>query len=212
MFLFGCLLHLTCLAQSRVWQARVATGTVYNLPTHLSIRQAHEAAITLKAKYRTEPFRSPFYYDFFLSAIKANRGVGVKFTHHKLILESTHNDIQLFSITDGFNLLTVNRLFSRQGFTWSFGGGIVITHPESTIRQQTFPENKGILKSGYFISGPAIEAAVSKQLYLTKHLYLSVEGRTSGSYVRVPVADGYANVSNVAFHLLGGIGYQVFNK
>jgi aspartate-semialdehyde dehydrogenase len=37
---------------------------------------------------------------------------------------------------------------------------------------------------------------------------MSLDGRVSASYVRVPVAHGHASVPNLALHLHAGLGYQ----
>jgi hypothetical protein len=191
----------------RFWEASVAPGAVYNIPTRLTVRQGSNP-ISLVARYRTDPFQSPFYYGLKLATWKGNKGIAAKLTHHKLILKNRPQEIQLFSITDGFNLLTINRMYFSKGFIWSFGAGIVITHPESIIRQQSFPENKGMLSSGYYVSGPTAELALSRKHIIYHNFYVFGEGRFTGSYVQVPVVNGYAAVSNLAFHVLAGIGYQ----
>lgn len=116
---------------------------VHNFRTPLNIYQANAEPIRMKAKYRTETFTPPVYYDVRLNTWKEKKGWELKFTHHKLILANKPPGVQRFSITDGFHLLTLNRLWRKEGFTWSAGTGIVITHPESTIRNKAFPENKG---------------------------------------------------------------------
>ena len=92
------------------------------------------------------------------------------------------------------------------------GGGIVITHPESTIRNKPFPENKGLFHDGYYISGPTLEAAITKQYYFSERWFVMGEGRITGSWVRVPVTEGYADVTNVALHFLGGFGFKVIRN
>ncbi|GAB3539218.1 hypothetical protein GCM10027443_35470 [Pontibacter brevis] len=200
------------LAQERHWEVGIAGGVAHNLKTPLSIRQADATPIRLSANYRTEPFTPPVYYDVRVSSWKAGKGWELKFTHHKLILQNKPPEVQRFSITDGFNLLTLNRLWQKKGLTLSAGGGIVITHPESTVRNKPFPESRGILNKGYYVSGPTLEAAVSKRLYFAARWFAFCEGRASASYVQVPVADGHARVTNAAVHLLFGAGMRLGKK
>ena len=199
-------------AQGRSWEVAIGGGATYNFTTPLSIYQDDQPEIKIKARYRTEPFRAPVYYDIRVNKWRENTGWALKFTHHKIILENLPPEIQRFSITDGFNLLTANRLWRRNNFSWSVGGGVVITHPESTIRQKPYPENKGLLNQGYYISGPTLEAAVAQRYYLFNRLFLSGEARVTGSWVRVPVVSGHANVTNAALHLVAGLGFNLTKK
>jgi len=196
-------------AQDRSWEGAVAGGAAHNFHTPLHITQRNAEKIELEAAYRTEPFKPPVYYDIRISTWHQAKGWELKFTHHKLILENLPPQVQRFSITDGFNLLTLNRLWLVQGLTFSAGVGLVITHPESTIRQQPYPENKGLFNKGYYISGPTLEAAIAKRYYFASRWFLLGEGRLTASYVEVPVADGEASVSNVALHGLLGIGMRL---
>lgn len=203
------LMPLLSVGQKRTWEAGLAGGVVYNFQSPLRIQQNDAPLIRIGARYRTEPFTPPVYYDVRVSSWKNTHGWEVKFTHHKLILRNRPPEIQRFSITDGFNLLTVNRLWLHHGLIWSAGGGIVITHPESTIRNKAYPENRGILNKGYYISGPTVEAAVAKRLDLGEQWFAFGEGRATASYVRVPVADGHAHVTNLALHFLLGAGFKL---
>jgi hypothetical protein len=195
--------------QSRSWEIAVAGGAVHNFKTPLRIQQHDFESIRLNARYRTEPFNPPLYYDIRISTRKEASGWELKFTHHKLILRNNPPEVQRFSITDGFNLLTLNRMWLYKGLTLSAGGGIVITHPESTIRNRPFPENKGILNKGYYVSGPTLEAAVAKRYFFADKWFLLGEGRMTASYVEVPVADGTARLANVALHGLLGVGFSL---
>ncbi|RDV16765.1 hypothetical protein DXT99_03010 [Pontibacter diazotrophicus] len=203
------MMPLLSLGQERSWEIGIAGGAVHNFRSPLRIQQADAAPIRLMADYRTEPFTPPIYYDVRLSSLKEEKGWELKFTHHKLILHNNPPEVQRLSITDGFNLLTINRLWQIKGLTWSAGAGIVITHPESTIRNKPFPENRGIFHKGYYISGPTVEAAVAKRYYFSERWFAFCEGRVTASYVQVPVVDGHARVTNAAVHLLFGAGMRL---
>ncbi len=203
------LLPVAGLGQGRTWEVAVAGGAVHNFRTPLHIRQSDAADIEIDATYHTEPFNPPVYYDIRVSTWQNDKGWELKFTHHKLILDNLPPEVQRFSITDGYNLLTLNRLWLVHGLTLSAGAGLVITHPESTIHGVPYPENRGIFNKGYYISGPMAEAAVAKRYYLADRWFILGEGRVSASYVEVPVANGEARLSNIALHGLLGMGFKI---
>ncbi len=203
------LLPLGTLAQTRTWEAAISGGAAANFRTPLRINQNDAPGIKLNARYRTEPFNPPVYYDVRVGTWQNTKGWALKMTHHKIILNNRPPEVQRFSITDGFNLLTVSRLWQKYGLIWSVGGGAVITHPESTVRGQAFPERGGLLGTGYFLSGPTVEAAVAKRYYVAKRWFVLGEGRVTASYVRVPIRNGHAQVTNAAVHGLLGVGFQL---
>jgi hypothetical protein len=196
--------------QSRTWELGIAGGSVYSFRSPLRIQQDDAAPIRIISHYITEPFTPPVYYDVRVNTWNEAKGWQLKFTHHKLILQNRPPEVQRFSITDGFNLLTINRLWRSKGFICSVGGGVVITHPESTIRNKPFPENGGILNKGYYISGPTVEAALAKQFCFGERWFVFGEGRVTASYVHVPVVDGHAKVTNAALHFLLGTGLKLY--
>ena len=202
-------LPLAGLGQGRSWEVAVAGGAAHNFRTPLHIEQNDLADLEVDARYRTEPFHPPVYYDIRVSTWQNDKGWELKFTHHKLILDNLPPEVQRFSITDGYNLLTANRLWLVHGLALSIGAGMVITHPESTVRGIPYPENKGIFNKGYYISGPLAEAAVAKRLYFADRWFILGEGRITASYVEVPLAHGEARLTNVTLHGLLGVGFKI---
>lgn len=95
----------------------MAGGAAYNFRTPLHIKQRNAQNIEIDADYRTEPFTPPVYYDIRVSTWQSDRGWELKFTHHKLILDNTPPEVQRFSITNGYNFLTLNRLWQSKGLT-----------------------------------------------------------------------------------------------
>jgi len=132
--------------------------------------------------------------------------------HLKLFLENKPDSVQNFDISHGFNLLNINRSWKLQGFIFRAGAGVVLAHPESTIREKKLDEHKGILNSGYYIGGPTINMGISKHFYFSKKFFLSAEIKTSVSYANVPVYDGNADVYNTAIHVILGLGYTFVDK
>ncbi|AYA35830.1 hypothetical protein D3Y59_01465 [Hymenobacter oligotrophus] len=197
------------LAQQRSWEATVSGGAAFNVPSPLRIQQHGAAPLKFQARYRTKPLRPPVYYDARLATWRGRQGWALRLTHHKIILRNRPLEVQRFSITDGFNLLTLTRQWQRRGLTWAAGAGAVITHPESTVRGRAFAERGGLLGTGYFLSGPVVEAGVAKRQAIGPRWFVQAEVRATAAYVRVPIADGHANVTNLAAHALLGLGFRI---
>jgi hypothetical protein len=182
-------------------------GAAYNFRLPLVIRQDGADNIRLNAEYDTKAFETPMYYSARLGWWQDNRSWELELIHHKLTLENKPPEVEHFSITHGFNLLTVNRAWKTPRFIWRLGVGVVITHPESTIRGKTFEQNGGIA-DGYYLSGPTTQIAVEKRFYLYKNLFVSIEAKYTLSWVHVPIKDGSADVWNSAVHGLFGLGFD----
>ena len=191
------------------WTLEAFLGTALNIPTPLTIIQKAHPDITLTARYKEHAFEGFPYYALRVSRWSKNRAWELDFVHHKIYLDNPPSDVQNFSISDGFNLLMVNRAWKTKRFIWRVGAGVIITHPESTVRDKAFDETKGLFSQGFYISGPAIQGAIEKRIFLWKGLYVAFEGKLTGSFARVSIVEGQANVPNVAFHILVGLGYWI---
>lgn len=199
-------------AAQQTLRFEVLSGLVYNFPSPLIIHQDGYETIRIKAKYRSEPFDLPPYYDFRLTLWQRDSAAwGLKFTHHKLILDNPGGDIQHFEITHGYNIFSITRLWKRKGFIFNIAGGAVIANPQSNIRHLYF-QGGGLFNNGYYLSGVVGEAAVGKQIRITRDLYLSGEIRFTAAWARVKVNQGHADVPNTAIHFLAGIGYSLASR
>ncbi len=128
--------------------------------------------------------------------------------HHKIYLENNPPEVQRFEITHGYNLLALARRW-REGdgsLGYTLGAGVVIGHPETTVRGRTQPEEGGLFGHGYHLAGATLLAGVGERFDLSKRFYASVEGKFTASYARVPIRDGHASGPNVAVHVLVGGG------
>jgi hypothetical protein len=191
------------------WTLEAFLGTALNFPTPLTIAQNGHPDITLTARYKEHAFEGFPYYALRVSRWSKNRAWELDFVHHKIYLDNPPPDVQNFSISDGFNLLIVNRAWKTKKFIWRIGAGVIITHPESIVREKAFDESKGMLSQGFYISGPTIQGAIEKRIFLWKGLYVAFEGKLTASYARVSIVEGQADVPNVAFHILVGLGYWI---
>jgi len=50
--------------------------------------------------------------------------------------------------------------------------------------------------------------AISKPIRLGGRFYINTEAKTTLAYSYIKVAEGHANVYNIAFHLVLGIGFD----
>jgi hypothetical protein len=182
-------------------------GSSVSAPSPLSITQEGRPDLDFTAHWATRPFLDTWYYAGRIGLWKGNRGWLLDFTHHKIYLTNAPPEIQRFRITNGMNLFTLSRGFRRGQLTYAVGAGPVITFPKTRVRDERLEAGRGFL-GGYFLSGANLMGSVTRRFPLMSGLFLSLDGRVSASYVRVPVARGHASVPNFALHVHAGVGYQ----
>lgn len=182
-------------------------GSSVSAPSPLSITQHGRPGLDFMARWATRPFLDTWYYAGRIGLWTGNRGWLLDFIHHKIYLTNAPPEVQRFRITNGMNLFTVSRGFRRGQLTYAVGAGPVITFPKNRVRDERLEAGRGFL-GGYFLSGANLMGSVTRRFPLTSGLFLSLDGRVSASYVRVPVARGHASVPNLALHVHAGVGYQ----
>jgi hypothetical protein len=194
-------------AQSR-WSFEAHGGEVYNLPMPLIIKQQGYSDVKLTAIYHTEALTLPVYWDLRLSRWQKDKSWEFEVIHHKLYLNNTSTEVQKFNISHGFNMLLVNRGFDKKKFHYRAGTGIVLAHPESNIRGKEFGDSGDDFDLRYYISGPIVNFSLGKHYRLNNRFYINAEAKTTLAYAQIKVADGKAEVYNIAFHLILGIGFD----
>ncbi len=202
-------LFLASQAQSN-WSFEINSGLVYNVPMPLVIKQEGFSDIKFIARYFTEPLTLPIYYDIRLGRWKDSKMWELELIHHKLYLENTTSEVQKFNISHGFNMIMVNRGFDQKFIRYRVGAGIIVAHPESNIRGKEFEDSGYDSNSGYYLSGPVLNLAISKPIRLGSRLFINAEAKTTFAYSRIKIVEGYSDVYNLAFHLILGIGYEFF--
>lgn len=189
------------------WSLQIFGGVPFNFNLPLTIHQSGHPDMKITGKYDSRPFESPHYYAWRVGAWNGNRAWELELVHSKLYLRNKPPEVQEFSISHGYNLLTINRAWEVKGLIYRAGLGVVITHPETTIRGLPHPEGGG-LYDGYYLSGPTVQGAVEKRFHLWKWFIASLEAKLTATYARIPVENGHADVPNLAVHGLFGIGVQ----
>jgi hypothetical protein len=128
--------------------------------------------------------------------------------HHKIYLGNPLEPLESFSISDGFNILFLNRIVNGEKAVFRSGIGLVFAHMDVSMKERKrFFLNGGI--SGAYISGVSIQGSVEKWLYESQRHFVNVESKLTLSYVRPPVSDNseeYAEINNIAIHFLLGFG------
>jgi hypothetical protein len=182
-------------------------GSSVSAPSPLSIRQWGQPNLDFTAHWATRPFLDTWYYGGRIGFWSGNRGWLLDYTHHKIYLTNGPPEVQRFRITNGMNLFTISRGFRRRHLTYAVGAGPVITFPINRVRGRKLESDRGFL-GGYFLSGANLMASATRRFPLTAGFFLSLDGRVSATYVRVPIHGGHAAVPNLALHLHAGVGFQ----
>jgi len=191
-----------------MWTAEAFGGSSYSFPTPLRIRQPGYEDIDITARYETKPFEKDPYYAWRIGKWQDGSAWEFEQVHQKLYLTNKPAEVQQFQITYGYSLFTLNRAWKSGGFIYRLGAGVVVTNTFSTVRGEKYEQTGGLFDTGNYLSGATIQGAVGKRIYLTKNLFLALEGKLTASYARVNIANGYAQVPNAAVHWLFGLGYD----
>jgi len=191
------------------WNVEGYLGAPVNLSTPLSIEQSGQPALRVTARYETRPFEAPWYYHAHVGYWRGKTEWAVELTHHKIFLTNPPAEAERFASSHGYKLFTVNRGWELPFDIWArVGLGVVLSHPESTVRGQTFGENGGFFGLGFYLSGAVATAAIQKRVYLVGGFFVAATGMLSASYAVLPVVDGHATTPNIALHGLLGFGYR----
>ncbi len=177
------------------------------MPSRLTIRQQGQPDIAFTARFATRPFAEVPYY-----AVRVGRESGrsaweFELLHHKLYLANPPEEVQRFQMSHGYNFLLVNRAWRLAPFDLRAGLGVVMPHPENTVRGQRFDEGGGWLGTGWYFCGPGAQVAFARGLTFG-HWDVALEGKLTAAWTRVPVVSGSADLANVALHLLVVPGYR----
>ncbi len=209
-FLGLCLLILTPKARAN-FLMEGSLGTAYSLPSEVHIYQDGEATLHFLGTWSNETFRQAPYYAIRLGGwTQGPQSSGWEFEniHHKVVLNNNPPEVQNFKATFGFNFFLLNRAWDLKWLILRLGVGPIIAHPITTVRGEAYNSAVGgILGSQYFLVGAGLQLSVQRRFYLGKHFFLSAEGKMTAAWANLPVARGTSQISNVAFHILGGTGY-----
>jgi len=189
------------------WAIEFLVGVPFSFPSSMAIRQGEEPDLRHRPRFASRPFNRPLYYAVRIGKWDGSDGWELEMNHDKLYLSNPTREVEHFAISHGFNRITLNRAMERGDLVWRLGAGVVITHPENTVRGRRFPEEGGILGMGYHLSGPTAMGAIGARIGPRAGPFLPLEGMGTASWVRVPVAGGNADFAVAGLHGLVGTGY-----
>ncbi|MBI5538476.1 MAG: hypothetical protein HY951_00320 [Bacteroidia bacterium] len=223
-FIFFIITSTSVFSQTK-WSFEFCGGIPYNLPSNIKIHQSGFDDIKISnAKFYSEPFALPPYWDWRFCYVKKNRVIELEAIHHKLYLDNMPDEIKRFSISHGFNMFFINYckvskcslLINDKVLTgdvfFRVGLGAVFAHPETEIRGYIFEDKGEFLNTNYYLSGPAINLGIGKRWYLLKRLYFNTEIKSTVAYAKIPVALGYAKVFTSSVQFIGGLGFDFVSK
>lgn len=207
-YIFVVFLVLPTCVLAGTWSFEGGSGYVYNFPTPVKIEQSGYPDLNFTAKFSTKPLKFPPYYYFRLGYWFGDDAIELENMHQKLYLDNNPPEVNDFTITDGYNLFTINyaRLYNK--YIFRVGAGVVMTHPETNIRGKEFDESGGLFNAGYYFSGPIGQVSVARRFYIWRNLFVNLEGKFTAAWARINIVDGHANVPNLALHANVGIGYD----
>lgn len=193
-------------ASDVAWHFEAGLGAAHSIGSTLTIEQEPLPRIEIDAEWESRSFESPLYYAWRVSRWSDDRAWALRFIHHKVYLANPTVDVERFSVSHGYNLLTAERGWGLRA-VWLWAGlGVVVAHPESTVRGRTRAEDQGgPLGGGYFVTGPAASLALARRLALGGRFGLVLEARAAACRARVPVAGGEASVPNASLHVTLGV-------
>jgi hypothetical protein len=185
------------------WTFEGFFGTAFSAPSTLTVSQTGYPDVSFTAHWETRPTASRQYYAWRLAKWNSDRGWIVEHVHHKAYLTNPTDIVTDFEVSHGYNLLTVDRGWKRGKYVLMFGGGAVVTWTHSEVRGKRYPHD-----SPYDLSGVTVQGGAGRQFDLSKHVFVTAEGKLTASWASVPIVDGHAKVPNFAFHVLAGAGWS----
>ena len=197
-------LSLPAAAADTGWSAEFLLGGAWNASTEVEISQSGHPDLVFDADFATEPFTQPRYWALRFNHHRTGRLWSLELLHHKLIMRDPPPEVADFSITHGTNIISLQHAWLRPRWRFLVLAGVVVAHPENTVRGLKLPEEGGLFGVGYQVTGPALGAGVGAHLELNGWLDLNAEARLMVAWLRVDVVDGRASFTNLAAHLLLG--------
>lgn len=198
----------TNLFSQKYWTFELHGGWANNISLPLRIKQSGHPDIYIKrAVYTSEPFTSPYYWDWRFCKHINKHSIEFEAIHHKLYLQNKPHEVQRFGISHGFNMLTLNYGYKFKYFLLRNGIGSVLMHPESTIRNRVYKEGPGFDIQGYVLRGLVYNVAIAKQFHFFRNrCFLNTELKTTFARANAPIVDGYATVNNISLQAIAGLG------
>jgi len=175
----------------------------------LSIHREDGKDYVINAMYDSRPYDDSSYWSGRLEWWDRGAAWELEVIHHKLYLVNLPSGILDFSISDGYNLLTVNRAWHLAGTDACFrvGVGAVVAHPDITFSDRERYILKGL--PGLRFAGPTVQVGLENRFGMTKNHYINTELKLTASYAKTAISGNpseYVVAPDVAVHLTIGVG------
>ena len=196
----------------------VSLGSTHNFTSKVTIENLSNGNqnISFSSQPSTYGLKSPQYYSLRLR----HQTKEFELIHHKLYFETNlPEEVSHFEITDGYNMLMLNILtpVSFKGisdiFTFRFGFGMVVAHPDITINDSRFYKKGGglvptVWVDGYQISGPCSQIGFNIRKIINNKFSFNAEAKLSYAKSVIDLEEEYRlSIPNLAVHILMGISF-----
>lgn len=201
------------------WDIRlgITTGSAYNVPGKLTVKQPGYEDFTITAKWTTNAFKMPIYWDLLGEFHKNDWLYGLHFMHHKLVLTNEHPLLNRISITHGYNIFNAyvgKKIYNEDIYLFDLmaGVGVAFSHPEGEVRGYHIARRQGVPLSGgfYDVSYPNFEIGLHRDWDLTNWLLLRSTLKSTYFSGEIEHRNGSFQMNTLSFHwnlgLLGKIG------
>ena len=207
------LLTVKVMAFDSGWYLFSTWGYMHSINSVMAVNST-SGDIVHRAQWESKAFEDSPYYTLRIENWQDNNVSGIEWVHHKIYLKNNPSTIEDFSISDGYNMLFYNVGKRNDGIIRKWGAGIVVAHPDVTLTGRDRFWNDGGISGAYF-AGFAVQHSIETWFYETTHHVLSLEGKITAAYARIPISDDdseYADVPNIAFHITLGLGSKPLPK
>jgi len=198
----------TAIYEEDGWHFTTFMGASTSAPNTLRVYTDDAANHSQKAKWQGRAFEDSFYYAIRFDKVTNQTGWGIEWVHHKIYLANPQGPIDAFSISDGFNILYLNRVRAFDNHAYRYGAGLVFAHMDVTLDgRERFYVDGGI--GGAYLSGISAQVAVEKWLWKNDTHFVNFETKFTASYLRPPVSldqSEFATLNNFALHFNVGLG------
>ena len=84
-----------------------------------------------------------------------------------------------------------------------------MTNPATIVRDERRSVGGWLFNGGYYLSGVGVGVSAEKDVHISRKTHAVVELEcTAGNAWAVPIANGYAEVPNLALHFHIGLGHD----
>jgi hypothetical protein len=188
------------------WAVEGFLGTAASAPSSLTIYQAGQPTLQFTAHYETRPADPWIYYAMRVSYWWDRWGGMAGMIHHKIYLTNNPPEVQMFRVTNGYNLLGFGPGYRMQEWTLFGTVGPVLSNPASTVRDLEDNNNGGVFATDNYVNGFNLQLGVNRRFYIPSWAFVTADFRLSAAWADMEVATGHADTPNYAAHFLLGIG------